>query len=79
MGKYGTFQKANNKGADQTVRLPLCCSQTPKDRHSWVEAHIVFGACVCECVLVTNFNVDNILSLELKFTSMTLGSAVAKW
>ena len=31
----------------------------------------VFGACVCVCVLATNFNVDNIISLELKFTRMT--------
>ena len=31
--RYATFQKANNKGAYQTVQagLLLCCSQTPED------------------------------------------------
>ena len=43
--RYNTFQKANNKGADQTAQMPrLVCafvvSQTPKDRFSRVKAHI---------------------------------------
>ena len=33
----GSFQKANNKGADQTA-LMLCCSQTPEDWFSRAEA-----------------------------------------
>ena len=42
---YDNFQKANNKGADQTAQAGLrrCCSQPPpppKDRFSRVEAHI---------------------------------------
>ena len=32
------FPKSDNKGADQTG-LHLCCSQTPEDRFSHVEAH----------------------------------------
>ena len=35
----------NNKGADQTADaqagLRLCCLQTPKDRFSCVEAHLI--------------------------------------
>ena len=45
-----TFQLANNKGADQTAQVQhvqagwcLCCSQTPGDRVSCVEANIVQG------------------------------------
>ena len=40
---YDTFQKANNKGADQTAQagLGLCCSNTPEDRFSHVEVHII--------------------------------------
>ena len=33
--RYNTFQKVNNKGADQTygqAGLRLCCSRTPEDR-----------------------------------------------
>ena len=38
--KYGTFQKANNKGADQTAGMCLCCLQNPEDRFSHVEVHM---------------------------------------
>ena len=43
--KYGTFQKANNKGADQTARMGrLVCAcvvrKSPKSRFSRVEAQI---------------------------------------
>ena len=42
-----TFQKANNKRADQTAHaqagLRLCCAQTPENRFSRVEAHLMFG------------------------------------
>ena len=31
----------NNKGADQTAQMRLCCSQTPEDRFSRVEALLV--------------------------------------
>ena len=34
---YQTFQKANNKSA----RRRLCCSQSPEDRFSCNEAHII--------------------------------------
>ena len=46
-GPFDTFQKANNKGADQTVDaqaqagLRLCCSQTTEDRFSHVAAHFI--------------------------------------
>ena len=38
--RYDTFQKANNKGADQTAQagLRLCLSQ---DRFSQIEAHMI--------------------------------------
>ena len=41
--KYGTFQKANDKGADWPGQagLCLCCSLTPEDRFSRVEAQIM--------------------------------------
>ena len=44
---YEIFQKANNKGADQTVRdapagLSLCCLPPPKDRFSREEAQIIY-------------------------------------
>ena len=39
---YDTFQKANNKGLDQTAQagLHLCFSQTPEDRVSRDAAQI---------------------------------------
>ena len=43
MFTYDTFQKVNNIGAGQTAQagLRLCCSQTPEDRFSHVEAQII--------------------------------------
>ena len=47
MLRYGTFQKANNKGADQTAQisaqdgLRLCCWQPAEDRFSRLEAQIM--------------------------------------
>ena len=43
---YDTFQKANNKGADQTARMPrvVCVfvvRKPPKTGFSHVEAHLV--------------------------------------
>ena len=43
---YGTFQKAKNKDTDQSARnvqagLHLCCSQSPEDRFSCVEANMM--------------------------------------
>ena len=41
--RYDTSQKVNNKGADQTVQagLHLCCSQSPEDVFSGIEAHMI--------------------------------------
>ena len=40
---YETFQKANNKGTDQTAQagLRMCYSQTPQDRVSRIAALII--------------------------------------
>ena len=41
MSTYDTFQKANNKGADAQAGLRLCCLQTPEDKFSRIEAHLI--------------------------------------
>ena len=43
--RYNTFQKANNKGADQTARSLVCTfvvrkPSTTEDRFSHINAHI---------------------------------------
>ena len=52
--RYDTFQLVNNKGADQTACLCLCCSQTPKDRFSGIWAHILQRT-LHECSFIIEF------------------------
>ena len=59
--RYYTVQKANNKGAAQTGQC-LCCSQTPEDRFSCVEAHH-------SCAIVLNQTFENEYGINWAFFS----------
>ena len=55
----------NNKGVDQSERMrrlrlvcAFCCSQTPKDRFSRVEAHLIYFGIINDLKKKHNRNLD---------------------